>query len=211
MVREVDSGRKRAGAVRAIRGEAREADRRRIASIRKKIQQDFPLNDDEKKLLSSFDWWTSEVRKVGAPEQLAVFHTWMAAHYLWLSLPEFKNEKTIVAYRLVGDKWKVSKTAIAKAVKKHKTAALQLERSVPDAFVEKFDEKKGVDLSACAVVSVPVAMAVAAVPQQAAQAMTAIEIRSSLGIMADAFIKLGELTVEEIGRASRPAMRSQNS
>jgi hypothetical protein len=29
--------------------------------------------------------------------------------------------------------------------------------------------------------------------------------------MADAFIKLGELTVEEIGRASRPAMRSQNS
>jgi len=123
---------KRRAKIAAIRAEVQMREQQELDSIKRKIAHTPPgepvtlWESEAHTLMRAAD---RAPRNVGAPTQLEVFQTWMAAHYLWR---RSQHDKASVADATVCAAWGVSKTAIVEAIKDHKSAATRLVRTLGD-------------------------------------------------------------------------------
>lgn len=128
--------RRRLRGLAALRTDAVRLERVRLEHIKAKLRKRHSLYDSEADLLlRMLDQWNPKRprSKVGAPSHVAVFHQWLAAHFVYLT--EVRGIKKASAELEVCQKWDVTATTIVKALKRHRSEALALTRNFPDAFV----------------------------------------------------------------------------
>jgi hypothetical protein len=122
--RDKEAKKRRRNKMAEMLAESRGAESRQLDIIKNKLERAkrkdelVTLWSTEASVLLRALEATDAKSKVGAPATMAQYHMWVAIHFLHLR----KKEKDIVAYRLVGETWGVTKTTIVKAVKGLKTA-----------------------------------------------------------------------------------------